>query len=125
MLKNWKQYEELAHGSNWNLVNYLCSNYVVRNWKGDCMKENFMPDFESRPAFSEQEYLWENHMKKGADCDVLDVDNFVEYLGKAVESKKGAEKWDLYRQYAEKGDWHNFGRAVYFLVHDYIEDELL
>ncbi len=52
-------------------------------------------------------------MKKGADCDVLDVDNFVEYLGKAVESKKGAEKWELYRQYAEKGDWHNFGRAVY------------
>jgi hypothetical protein len=125
LLKNWKQYEKLAHGSNWNFVNYLCSNYVVRNWKGDYMKENFMPDFESRPAFSEQEYLWENHMKKGADCDVLDVDNFVEYLGKAVESKKGAEKWDLYRQYAEKGDWHNFGRAVYFLVHDYIEDELL
>ena len=98
---------------------------MVRNWKGDCMKENFMPDFESRPAFSEQEYLWENHMKKGKDCDVLDVDNFVEYLGKAVESKKGAEKWDLYRQYAEKGDWHNFGRAIYFLVHDHIEDELL
>lgn len=120
-----KQNEKLAHGSNWDLVNYLCTNYVVRNRKGDCMKENFMPDFESRPCFSEQEYLWENHMKKGADLDVLDVDNFVEYLGKAVESKKGAEKWELYRQYAEKGDWHNFGRAIYFLVHDHIEDELL
>ena len=98
---------------------------MVRNRKGDYMKDNFMPDFESRPAFSEQEYLWENYMKKGADLDVLDVDNFVEYLGKAVESKKGAEKWELYRQYAEKGDWHNFGRAVYFLVHDHIEDDLL
>ncbi len=106
---------------------YACTSddCVCLENRGCVVKENFMPDFESRPAFSEQEYLWENHMKKGADCDVLDVDNFVEYLGKAVESKKGAEKWELYRQYAEKGDWHNFGRAVYFLVHDHIEDELL
>jgi hypothetical protein len=129
LLKNWKQYEELAHGSNWNLVNYLCSNYVVRNWKGDCMMKSYDSWLESGvdqgSLQDQQEYVWTTYMKQGKPCDPMDLDNFQEYLADATADYKGAEKWENLRQYADRGEWEKFGRAIYFLVHDHIEDKLI
>ena len=121
--------EELAHGSNWNLINYLCSNYVVRNWKGDCMMKSYDSWLESGvdqgSLQDQQEYVWTTYMKQGKPCDPMDLDNFQEYLADATADYKGAEKWENLRQYADKGEWEKFGRAIYFLVHDHIEDKLI
>jgi len=126
-----KSNEELAHGSNWNLVNYLCTNYVVRNRKGDCM--SYMKSYDSwlesgvdqGSLQDQQEYVWTTYMKPGKPCDPMDLDNFQEYLADATADYAGAEKWENLREYADKGEWEKFGRAIYFLVHDHIENKLI
>ena len=73
----------------------------------------------------QKEYVWTTYMKQGKPCDPMDLDNFQEYLADATADYKGAEKWENLRQYADKGEWEKFGRAIYFLVHDHIEDKLI
>ena len=79
---------------------------------------------EQQTGGDQQEYIWHNYMKPGEDYDVMERNNFLEYLDKATASREGDEKWQNLRQYADRGEWETFGRAIYFLVHDYIEDEL-
>ena len=74
---------------------------------------------------SQKEYVWSEYMKEGKDYDVMDIENFLKYLNKATECVPGFEKWENLRQYADRGEWEKFGRAIYYLVHDKIEDELL
>lgn len=76
-------------------------------------------------ADDQQEYIWAEYMKPGKPCDPMDLDNFQEYLAEATASYAGTEKWNNLREYADKGEWEKFGRAVYFLVHDYIENKLI
>ena len=73
----------------------------------------------------QQEYVWTTYMKQGKPCDPMDLDNFQEYLAEATADYKGAEKWENLRQYADRGEWEKFGRAIYFLVHDHIENKLI
>jgi hypothetical protein len=42
----------------------------------------------------------------------------------ATASHAGAEKWENLREYADRGEWEKFGRAIYYLVHDHIENQL-
>jgi hypothetical protein len=73
----------------------------------------------------QQEYVWTTYMKPGKPCDPMDLDNFQEYLADATADYKGVEKWENLRQYADRGEWEKFGRAIYFLVHDHIENKLI
>lgn len=74
---------------------------------------------------SQQEYVWTTHMQPGKPCDPMDLDNFQEYLAEATASYAGFEKWENLRQYADRGEWEKFGRAIYYLVHDHIENKLM
>jgi len=76
-------------------------------------------------ADDHQEYVWSTYMKQGKPCDPMDLDNFQEYLADATADYAGAEKWENLREYADKGEWEKFGRAIYFLVHDHIENKLI
>ena len=64
-------------------------------------------------------------MKPGNDFDPMNLENFQEYLDQATADRKGFEEWQELRQYADRSDWAKFGRAIYFLVHDHIEDKLI
>ena len=74
---------------------------------------------------TKQEYVWVTHMQPGKPCDPMDLDNFQEYLAEATASYAGFEKWENLRQYADRGEWEKFGRAIYYLVHDHIENKLM
>jgi hypothetical protein len=73
----------------------------------------------------QQEYVWTTYMKQGKPYDPMNLDNFQEYLADATADYAGAEKWENLREYADKGEWEKFGRAIYFLVHDHIENKLI
>ena len=73
----------------------------------------------------QQEYVWSTYMKPGKANDPMNLENFQEYLDQATADVKGAEKWENLRQYADRGEWEKFGRAIYFLVHDHIENKLI
>jgi hypothetical protein len=76
-------------------------------------------------AADQQEYIWDTYMKPSKEYDVMNLEVFQEYLNRATECVKGAEKWENLREYADRGEWENFGRAIYYLVHDKIEDKLI
>jgi uncharacterized metal-binding protein len=76
-------------------------------------------------AADQQEYIWHNYMKPGEEYDVMNLEVFQEHLAEATASYAGAEKWENLRQYADRGEWEKFGRAIYYLVHDHIEDQLM
>jgi len=73
----------------------------------------------------QKEYVWTTYLKQGMPCDPMDLDNFQEYLAEATADYKGAEKWENLREYADRGEWEKFGRAIYFLVYDHIENKLI
>ena len=72
-----------------------------------------------------REYIWHNYMKPGEEYDVMNLEVFQEHLAEATASYAGAEKWENLRQYADRGEWEKFGRAIYYLVHDHIENQLI
>ncbi len=76
-------------------------------------------------AEDQREYVWHNYMKPGEEYDVMNLEVFQEHLMEATASYAGAEKWENLRQYADRGEWEKFGRAIYYLVHDHIEDQLI
>jgi hypothetical protein len=71
-----------------------------------------------------REYIWVNYMQPGKEYDVMDLEVFQEHLMEATADYAGAEKWENLREYADKGEWEKFGRAIYYLVHDHIENKL-
>jgi hypothetical protein len=73
----------------------------------------------------QQEYVWSTYMQPGKPCDPMDLDNFQQYLQDATASVQGFEKWQNLREYADRGEWEKFGRAIYYLVHDHIENKLI
>lgn len=73
----------------------------------------------------QQEYIWYEYMRPGKSFDPMDLDNFQEYLQDATASVQGFEKWQNLREYADRGEWEKFGRAIYYLVHDHIENKLI
>jgi len=75
-------------------------------------------------ADAHREYIWVNYMQPGKEYDVMNLEVFQEHLMEATADYAGAEKWENLREYADRGEWEKFGRAIYYLVHDHIENKL-
>ncbi len=101
------------------------ADYIFRRCNTN--KAGWLKDCNDAPVYIDLEGddVWTTYMKQGKPCDPMDLDNFQEYLADATADYKGVEKWENLRQYADRGEWEKFGRAIYFLVHDHIEDKLI